>query len=122
MIKIFGRDPAWWLGVFAAVLMLASNWLPLTIDQQALVLAVVNAAFGLITALSVSAEKVLPAIVGIFQALFAVFLGFGLNVPVNLQTAIMALVTALGAGYVRTQVVAPVSAQGLRRSLEGSHR
>lgn len=117
-MKIFGREPAWWIGILAAILMFASNWLPLTNDQQSIIIAVVNAVFGLVTAWAVSAEKALPAVVGLVQAVFALFLGFGLDVPANLQTGIMALITAISAGYVRTQVVAPVSAAGLRRSLD----
>lgn len=108
-MKIFGREPALWLGLIAAVIQVVSATVfELSDTQQAVLNAVAVAVIGFATALAVSQEKIVPALIGLLQAAFAVALAFGWDVPASTQGAIMALVTGAAAMFVRTQVVAPV--------------
>jgi hypothetical protein len=56
---------------------------------------------------------VLPALTGLVQAVFAVFLALGTAVPDTTQTGILALLAAAGAFFVRQNVVAPVPSGAL---------
>lgn len=112
MLKILGREPAVFWAMVATVLQALSLFLPLTESQQGLVNAVLVAAAGFATAAAVSVDATLPALTGLIKAVFAVVLGFGLNVPDTMQVAVMAVVTAVGAFFVRQQVDAPVTREG----------
>lgn len=109
MRLIWGREPAVFWAMVTAVLQALSLFIPLTEAQQGLVNAVLVAAAGFATAAMVSAEKALPALTGLLSAVFSLLLGFGLSVPGRMQVAVMAAVAALGAFFVRQQVVAPVT-------------
>ena len=107
------RDPALWLGLFAAVVQLVAAFVfPLTVDQQAVLNALAVAVAGLLTALVVRRDGQAAAAVGFAQAAIAVGLGFGLKIPADGQAAIMAVVSTAAAMWTRTQVVAPVSSIG----------
>jgi hypothetical protein len=109
MNKIFGREPALWLATFAALVQfLSAQVLDLSVGQQGALNAVAVAVVGAVTAWRVSAEKGVPALVGVLQALLALGLAFGLDMSSEAQSTLMALVTALASLWVRTQVVAPV--------------
>jgi hypothetical protein len=108
MNKILGREPALWLATVAALIQfLSAQVLDLTPGQQGALNAVAVAVVGAITAWRVSAEKGVPALVGVLQALLALGLAFGLDMTAEAQSTLMALVTALASLWVRTQVVAP---------------
>lgn len=107
-MKIFGREPALILGLFAAAVQLFSAIvLPLSTEQQGVLNAVAVAVIGFATAAAVSTEKAAPAVLGVVQAVLACALAFGLDIPPETQGAVMAFVTALASAWVRTQVVAP---------------
>lgn len=109
-MKWFGRDPVWFTNLFAALVMGVSTFiLPLTIDQQGSLNAVAILAAGAYTAWKVG-DGQLSLVVNIFKAVIAVAISFGLNFPPEQQMAIMAVVVAIGSGFVRTQVIAPVQA------------
>ncbi len=111
------RDPALYLGLFAAVVQLVAAFLfPLTTDQQAVLNALAVAVAGLLTALFVRRDGQAAAVVGFAQAAIAVGLGFGLNVSPEGQAAIMAVVSTAAAMFVRTQVTAKVTDDGLRQA------
>jgi hypothetical protein len=74
--------------------------------------AAVLAAAGLATAALVDVDKVLPALVGLVQATFAVFLAYGSPVPEHTQAGILALIAAAAAFFVRQNVEAPVMGDG----------
>lgn len=109
MRMIFGREPA----VFFEMLVAVALGVLLTIPMESTTLAAANAVAvavgGFLTSAFVSAEKALPALVGLIKAAFALFVCLGATLPVNLETGIIAVVSAIGAFYVRQQVVAPVS-------------
>lgn len=102
------RDPVWYTNLVAALVMLFSTFfIPLTIDQQGGVNAVALALAGIWSAWKVS-DGQLALVVGLFKALIAVGISFGLHLTDVQQLVIMTVVTAVGSGFVRTQVGAPV--------------
>ncbi|RAJ70302.1 hypothetical protein K378_01467 [Streptomyces sp. Amel2xB2] len=108
-MKIFGREPALWLGMLAALLkMLTAFGLDVTETQQTLVNAFAAAAVGVILAVVAKVGAVAAAILQAAQAAMALFVGFGLNWGTEKQGMVMAVVAAALALYERTQVEAPV--------------
>lgn len=106
--KLFGREPAVWLGLIAAAIQLFCAFVfPLSIEAQGALNAIAVAVIGVITATQVEHEKLLPAIAGLIQAAIACGVAFGWDIAPENQAAIMAFVSALGAAWLRTQVVAP---------------
>jgi hypothetical protein len=111
-MTIFGREPAVILGLVAAVVQLVSaTAFPLTPDQQGVINAVAVALAGVITAFAVSTDAGFAAVAGLVKAVIALALAFGLDLSPDLQSAIMVVVTAIGAFFVRTQVSAKVPAR-----------
>ncbi len=108
-----GREPAVLLvALVAPLLQLISTFiLPLTTEQQGLLNGAIAALFGIIAAVKISAEKALPLLAGFVQAVLSVALAFGVEIPADAQTAIMALIGAVVGFYTRTQVFAPTPAQ-----------
>ncbi|MDI5965707.1 hypothetical protein [Streptantibioticus silvisoli] len=111
---IFGREPAVILGAATALLQLlsAAVW-HLTSGQQSAVNAVLAAVLAVVVAVMVH-DGVVAAVSGLAQAGFALLLGFGFHVAPDLETGAMALIAAVGAAWLRTQVAAPVAADQLR--------
>jgi len=107
-LTIFGREPALWLGLLAAVLKLATAFgLHLSANQQ----SVINAAAAAITGMAVALltrDGILAAILGAAQALLGLGLGFGLHVSGEQQAVIMSFVAVATSMFIRTQVAAPV--------------
>jgi len=114
MPKIFGREPALWLALFAAAVKLAAAfWLNLSPDQQALLNAGAAALVGVVVAVIVRDGQV-AAILGAAQALLALAVGFGLDWSAEQQAVVMATVAAVAGMFERTQVTAPVPAAHTR--------
>lgn len=117
--KILGREPAVFFALVAAVLLAVIKFLPFDVQVSGALNAAVLAAAGVATAVTVSVEKVLPALTGLVQAVFAVYLAFGTPVPESTQTGILALLVAVAGFFVRQNVEAPRDAYGL--STKGVH-
>jgi hypothetical protein len=114
MVKL-SRDPALYLTLIATVVRLsAAFFIHLTDGQQAVLNAAATAIAGLIVAFIVRRDGQVPAILGVAQALLALAVGFGLNVSAENQAVIMSFVGAAVAAFVRTQVEAPTSADGVK--------
>lgn len=110
------RDPAIWLTLFATAVRLAGAFLfEITDGQQAVLNAAATAVAALIVAVAVRRDGQVAAILGVAQALLALAVGFGLNVSAENQAVIMSFVGAVAAAFIRTQVVAPVTADGDRQ-------
>lgn len=107
-MKIFGREPALWLALVAALVQGAGLVLDWTSEQQGAINAVAVALLGAVTAFVVK-DGVSAAVLGGAQAVLNLVLAFGLHVDTAMQAAIMALVAAVVGMFVRTQVLAPVS-------------
>jgi hypothetical protein len=105
MTKLWGREPAVWLALIAAIVMGGSTFLwHLSADRQGVINAVAVAVFGIITAASVH-QGMLAAVVGGFKAVIALAIAFGLHLTGEQQLVIMTIVTAIGATFVRTQMI-----------------
>lgn len=109
-MKILGREPAVFYTLLASIFLALIKFLPVPAELAGALNAAVLAGAGFATALTVSAEKALPALVGLVQAVFAVLLAYGSPVPESTQTGILALIAAAGAWLVRQNVLAPVTA------------
>jgi hypothetical protein len=110
--KIFGREPAWVFAFIASVLLALIQFTNVPTDLAGALNAAVLAGAGFATAATVSAERALPALVGLVQAVFAVSLAYGSPVDETTQTGILALIAAVGAAFVRGNVYAPVDSGG----------
>jgi hypothetical protein len=111
------RDPALWLTLFAtAVRLFGAFVINLDADHQAWLNAAATALAGLIVAFIVKKDGQVPAILGFAQALIALAVGFGLHISAEGQAAIMSFIGAAAAAFVRTQVVAPVTAEGVKQA------
>lgn len=111
--KIWGREPTVWLALVAALVQAVSGFFfHLTDEQQGVLNAVAAAVLGLVVAFAVKGDYMLPALLGMVKALFALGLAFGAHWAPDKQSLIMVLITAAFAAFVRQQVVAPVDSSG----------
>jgi hypothetical protein len=106
-MKIFGREPAVWLGLLAVVLQTLVAWgVHLTGEQQGAINAVVTFAMGLAIAVSVAREQIVPVAGSLMAAVLQLWVAFGGDVSQEQITTASAVVTAVLAAWLRTQVVA----------------
>jgi len=107
-MKWFGRDPVWFTSLFAALVMFVATFLiPLTSDQQGTLNALAVAVAGGVAAWKVT-DGQLALVVALFKAVIALAISFGLHLTPEQQMVIMGVVMAIGSGFVRTQVGAPI--------------
>ena len=112
---VLGREPAFWAAVArSAIALISALFINLTTDQQGALNAIVAAVLGVAVAISVRAEKALPLVVGLAEALIYVAVSFGWNMPPDKQTLIVGFVAAVVALVTRDRVVAPVNDAGQR--------
>jgi hypothetical protein len=110
MRTIFGREPAVLIEMLVAVALGVITTLNLTEPVFAAANAVALAVGGVLTGLLVSAEKLLPALLGAIKAVFALVVVLGVNLDPSLETGIIMVVSAIGMAFIRQNVVAPVPA------------
>lgn len=112
-MTIFGREPALFAKLSAAVIMLASvfftHWSPGT---QALVDAAVLAVAGFVVAWKVVGEKALAMLSGVAGAILAVAMDFGFHLSADQQGGIMSAIAVGVAFWLRGQVSAPIDVYG----------
>jgi hypothetical protein len=109
-MKIFGREPALILALFAATVQVGSTFIwHLTSEQQAWVNATAVALAGFITAVLVH-DGVQAAVLCLVQAVLSLAVGFGAHIAPGEQAVIMAAIAAGIALWVRDRVTAPVPA------------
>lgn len=103
-MKIFGREPAFWIGVLEAVLALVLSWhkFGLTGENVGAIMAVVVAAFSVYTAW-VTRDTMLGVLVGFVKALIALAAAFKFELSVDQVAAVIALTTIIAGGFNRTQ-------------------
>lgn len=110
-MKVWGREPALWLGLVAAsVKMVAAFWIHLNVEQQAVLNAAAAALLGLIVAFMVR-DGIQAGVLGLAQSVLALGVGFGLDVSAENQAVLMSFVGMAAAMFVRTQASAPVPVQ-----------
>lgn len=103
-MRIFGREPAVWVGFIEAALALlvALSILKWDAEQTALVVAVVATVFGIVTAY-LTKDTMLGVLVGFTKATIALAVGFGLTLSPELTASILAFVTIAVGFFQRTQ-------------------
>lgn len=115
MPKIFGREPVLWLALVAVLVkFIAAFWVHVSADQQAVINVAAAAVMGLMVALIVG-DGISAAVLGLIQAVLAVFVGFGFHLDADHQALVMSVATAIVAMFTRTQVTAPVGPKPLVR-------
>lgn len=117
---IWGREPAVFWSLVATLVQAVLLLFPWSDEVHGAVNAGVLALAGFLTAAWVSVDAALPALVGLIKAVFAVLLVFGWGVPDHVQVAILAIVGAAAAFWVRTQVTARVSARPVSQSMRAA--
>lgn len=120
MRLIFGREPAVAVEMLGSVALALLLLVPMDDAVRGTANAAVLALAGFVTALLVSADKALPALTGVIKAAFALVLALGVDLPDATQVGILAVVSAVGAFFVRQQVVAPVPQSATGRAY-GQH-
>lgn len=110
---IFGREPAFISAAVKAVITLvALTLVPLTVDQQVTINALVAALLGFYTSWQVARERALPTLVGVVEAALYVSVHFGLDVSQDVQAALLTTVGAVIALILRERVVAKIDSDG----------
>lgn len=107
-MKLFGREPALWSAFAAsAIAMFSAFILPLSVDQQGVLNAVVAAVLGVVTAVVLKSDGLSAAILGLAKAAIAVGIAFGLAWSPETQAVVMTFAATVTGMFVRTQEVAP---------------
>lgn len=111
----FDRDPILTLNLIAAVIYGVGMIINLSVEAQGWLNAIAVLVLNLIAAGFVRAEEWVPIATGLFKALFALAISLGLDFAPEAQGAAMMILTAVLAFIARTQAVAPVDINGVRR-------
>ncbi len=107
------REPALLLiGVIAPAAQLILSFAPWDAGVVTGLNAVAVAAAGLLTALFLRRDELVPALTGVGQAVLVLVLGFGLAVSPDQQALYMTVVGLVVAAFVRTQVEPKAPAVG----------
>lgn len=115
-MKVFGREPVYFLAVAAITLKLVAAFgLNVSDNQQAVINAVLAAAVGVASAVVLKTGAAGAAILQFAQAALALFVGFGLDLSANQQGLIMSGVAAVLALVLHHEVTAPVQVVALEQ-------
>jgi len=101
-MKLFGREPAVWLGLLQGVLgaALVFNVFHLSADNSTLAQAASGAVFALVAAFFTKQVN-LAVVVGAVQSVLALLVGFGLELSADQSAALIAGVQLTLAGFLR---------------------
>lgn len=114
-MKLFGREPAVWLGLVAVAVQFLVAWgVDFSGEQQAGINAVATLVMGLAVAVMSARDQIVPAASGLLVGVLQLAVAFGFDLSQEKITTAGALLTALLALWLRTQVTAPVAADGTR--------
>lgn len=113
-MKIFGREPVYFLAVAAIILkLLFAFGVDVSADKQAVINAALAAGVGVISAIVLKTGAAGAAILQFAQAGLALFVGFGLNLSADQQGLLMSGIAAVLALVLHSQVTPPVSTVAL---------
>lgn len=103
-MRLFGREPAFWVGLIEAglALLLSLNLFGLTHELVSLVMAAVVAGLGVFTAW-VTRDTLLGVGVGFAKAVLALAAGYGFSLSTDQTAAVIALLTIALGSFQRTQ-------------------
>jgi hypothetical protein len=117
-MKIFGREPALWLGLVSGVVQfLVAMGLQVSPGVQTAVNAVAAGVVAVILAVVLRSGALGAALMQVATAVVALMVGLGLDWSTERQGVLMGAVALVVAFFTRTQVQAPVA---VLRKLEGS--
>ena len=113
MLKFLRRDPAAYITLIQAVLTLALAWglFGLTEARVPLIMAVVNGAFGVVTAILTKRTGFSVAI-GLVQAVIALMAGYGLELTADRTNAVI-LISTVVLGFFNWTQNSPADQPGL---------
>lgn len=115
-MKIFGREPAAWVTLIEATLMVVGvQFFDWSVEQVAVVVVVANGVLAVYVAY-VTRDTMLAVIVGLGKALITAAIAFGVNVPDDRAATYIALLTAAAGLYNRAQT-APLLKPTFERTL-----
>lgn len=103
-MKLFGREPAFWVGFIEAALALLLSWnvFGLTANMIGGIMAVVVALAGVYTAY-VTRDTMLGVLVGLTKAIIICMAAFNYQLTEQQTVSVIAFVTILAGGFQRTQ-------------------
>ncbi|POM25875.1 hypothetical protein BTM25_02580 [Actinomadura rubteroloni] len=114
-MKILGREPALWTALTTVAVQFLVAWgVDLSEQQQAWINAATTAVMGLVIAVSVARDQIVPAASGVLAALLQLAVSFGADIDQKQITTAGALLTAVLGLWLRSQVTAPVGADGAK--------
>lgn len=105
-MKIFGKNPAFWLGVIQALLAFlmtinqVASALRLTDEKIGLIMAVLFAVLGVYEAWVVR-DTMLAALTAAAKALIALLTAYGLHLSADQTAALLGLVALIGGAFIR---------------------
>lgn len=96
MLKFLRRDPAAYLSLLEALLVLAVSWgwFGLTADRLPLIMAVASTGIGVVTAI-LTKRTGFSVSIGLVKAVIALLAGYGVAVSLDQQTAIILAATVV---------------------------
>lgn len=107
------RDAALAVTVVAVAVQLAVAFmLPLTPEQAGEINAVAVALSGVLTAVLVAGDRLVPALLGLAQAGISLAIGLGVHLSPAGQAVVMTALSSLVGAFVRTQVTSRVPPPG----------
>lgn len=106
------RDPAVTVEALVAAGLGALLLFGLPDDSKSYISALILAVGGVLTAAWVKKEKVLPAVIGVIKAVFALVVGLGVALDPNVEVGVIMVISALATFFVRTQATAPITVDG----------
>lgn len=116
-MRIFGREPVYWLGFIAAAVQFATAFgLNVSAGTQTAINTVAACVVALITAIVLKTGAVAAALLNLAQAGMALAVGLGLDWSTETQGKVMAFASALLALWLREKVTAPVPETSLERT------
>jgi hypothetical protein len=123
-MKIFGREPVYWLTAVAVILKLAAAYgIDVSANEQGAINAALAAAVGIATAVVLKTGALAASILNFGQGGVALFVAFGLHMSAHQQGLIMSGIATVLALVLHEQVTAPVTQVAIeQRSLIKSPR
>ncbi len=109
-----GRDPAAVVETGVQIVLGVVLALSLGTEHTNALSAAVVALGGVLTSFWVARDKLLPALTGFIKAAFALALTLGAHLEPSVESGIIMIVSAAATAWLRTQVTAPIAADGTR--------
>lgn len=110
-MRVFGREPAQWMMLVNIVASFVFAFIVhVSTENQGLIMAVVFALTGVITAVSTH-DGLSAAILGLAKATISLAVAYGVHWAPSQQAIVLSLVAIVTGMFVRTQVIAKVPPQ-----------